>query len=148
MTFRHSKKWYFWASWIARVLGAVLCIAPALVATIIKFPVMVSRNTDSTISLFFVLALVISLAVVLSRVVKAFKSNALLSVAVVLAALAGVFYLGYTMEKETLLGLATVAACGAVGVLLGCGCFKLYDIWHDLYKNCGEVYITNGTDRS
>ena len=141
MVFRHSKKWYFWASWIAWAVGALFCVLPPIIATIANFPIMVTTNADSTISIFFVLGIMIALSVVLQMVIKAFKQSALLSVAVVLAALCFVFSCGYNMEKETLFGLAWIAGAGAAGVLVAIGCFKLYAIWHDLYENCGEVYV-------
>ena len=141
MTFKHSKKWYFWASWIAWALGAIFCVAPSLTATIVNFPMMVTTNASSTISIFFVIGIVIALAVVSQSVVKSFKNNALLSVSVVLSAVTAVFVCGSFMEKETMEGLAWVAGSGAVGVLCAIGCFKLHAIWHDLYENCGEVYV-------
>ena len=146
MVFRHSKKWYFWASWIVWAVGVLSCILPPLIATFANFPVMITTNADSTVSLFFVLAFMMAASVVIMLIVKAFKQNAVLSVAVVLALLCVVFVCGYNMEKDTLLGLAWVAGSGAVGTLLGQVCFKVHAIWHDLYKNCGEVYITNGTN--
>ena len=147
MTFKHSKKWYFWASWIAWAVGALCCVLPPFIATIQNFPMMVTKNTDSTISIFFVLGIMIALTVVLQKVVKAFKDNAMLSVAVVLGALCVIFTCGYNMEKSTLAGLAWIAGAGAGGVLVGLACFKIHAIWHDLYKNCGEVYV-NGAHRN
>ena len=141
MVFRHSKKWYFWASWIAWAVGALFCVLPPFIATIANFPIMVTTNEDSTVSIFFVLGVMIALSVVLQMVIKAFKQSALLSVAVVLAALCLVFSFGYNMEKETLFGLAWIAGAGAAGVLVALACFKLHSIWHDLYENCGEVYV-------
>ena len=146
MVFRHSKKWYFWASWIAWAVGVLLCFLPPLIATIANFPAMVSRDAESTVSMVFVLGLIMSASLLILLVVKAFKQNAALSVSVVLAVLCAVFVLGYNIEKETLLGLAWVAGSGAVGTLLGQVCFKVHAIWQDLYKNCGEVYINNGTN--
>ena len=146
MVFRHSKKWYFWASWIALAVGVLFCVLPPLIATIANFPVMVSKDAESTVSMVVVLGLIMSASLLILLVVRAFKQNAALSVSVVLAVLCAVFVLGYNIEKETLLGLAWVAGSGAVGTLLGQVCFKIHAIWHDLYKNCGEVYITNGTN--
>ena len=146
MVFRHSKKWYFWASWIVWAVGVLFCVLPPLIATIANFPVMVSKDAESTVSMIFVLGVIMSASLLILLVVKAFKQNAALSVSVVLAVLCAVFVLGYNIEKETLLGLAWVAGSGAVGTLLGQVCFKIHAIWHDLYKNCGEVYITNGTN--
>ena len=145
MVFRHSKKWYFWAGWIAWAVGVLFCILPPLIATIANFPMMVTKNADSTVSLVFVLALMMSASFLILIVIKAFKQNAALSVAVVLGVLCAVFVLCYNMEKQTFAGLAWVAGSGAVGTVLGQIAFKIRDIWHDLYKNCGEVHITNGT---
>ena len=141
MTFKHSKKWYFWASWISWAAGAIFCVVPPLIATIANFPMMVTKNTTSTVSIFFVIGILLALSVILSKVVKSFKSNALLSVSVALAGVCAIFMCGYNMEKATMEGLAWVAGCGSVGVLIGMCCFKLHDIWNDLYKNCGEVYV-------
>lgn len=141
MTFKHSKKWYFWASWIAWAAGTLFCVLPPFIMTIAKFPVMVTKNTNSTISIFFVIGIIIALSCIMRSVIKAFKDNALLSVSVVLAAITAVFVCGYHMEKETLLGLSYVSGTGCIGVLIGMVFFKLHDIWKDLYKNCGEVYV-------
>lgn len=141
MTFRHSKKWYFWASWIAWVLGAVFCVLPPIVATFANFPMMVTKNTDSTISIFFVLGILIASSVVMQAVVKAFKNNSLLVVAVVLAAVCAVLIAGVKMEKETIEGLAWIAGTASGGVLVAMVCFKLHSVWQDLYRHCGEVYV-------
>lgn len=141
MTFKHSKKWYFWMSLLAKFCGGVFCVAPALIATLLNFPMMVTENVDSTTSIPFVFGIVISLSVVLQVVVKSFKNNSLFAVAVVLAFITAVFICVYYMEKETIKGLAWIAGCGAVGVLIACGCFKLHAIWNELYKHCGEVYV-------
>ncbi len=141
MVFRHSKKWYFWASWIAWAVGAVFCVLPPLVATVANFPIMVTKNADSTVSIFFVIGVLIASAVIMQAVVKAFKNNALLSVAIILSAICAILIAGYYMEKTTIKGLAWIAGSAAVGVLIAMACFKLHHIWNDLYKNCGEVYI-------
>lgn len=118
-----------------------MCVFPALIATIINFPLMVTENVESTISIPFVIAIMISLAVVLQAVLKAFKNNALIAVVVVLAFITAVFICVYHMEQTTIKGLAWVSGCGAVGVMIACGCFKLHSVWDDLYKHCGEVYV-------
>ena len=141
MTFRHSKKWYFWASWIAWVVGAACCVLPPIIATVTNFPMMVTKNADSTFSIFFVMGLMIASIVALQAVIKAFKNNTLLAVAIILAAICGVFVGGYYMEQETMRGLAIVAGSGSAGVLVGLICFKIHRIWNDLYKHCGEVYV-------
>jgi hypothetical protein len=141
MTFKHTKKWYFWAKVLSKIAGYIMCVCPALIATIINFPLMVTENVESTISIPFVIAIMISLAVVLQAVLKAFKNNALIAVVVVLAFITAVFICVYHMEQTTIKGLAWVSGCGAVGVMIACGCFKLHSVWDDLYKHCGEVYV-------
>ena len=141
MTFKHSKKWYFWAKWIAKIAGVVFCVCPALIATILNFPIMVTSNAESTVSIPFIFAIIISLSVVLQAVMKSFKNNALFSVAIVLAFITAIFVCVYQMEKQTIKGLAWVSGCGAIGVLIACGCFRLHDMWNDLYMHCGEVYV-------
>jgi uncharacterized membrane protein AbrB (regulator of aidB expression) len=143
MVFKHSKKWYFWASCIAWAVGALLCLLPPILATIINFPMMVTKNTDSTVSIFFILGILIAVAVVFQSVVKAFKDNTLLSVFVVLVAITAVLIAGYNMEKETILGLIKVSCSAAGGTLFGLVSFKLHHFWNDLYKNCGEVYLND-----
>lgn len=146
MTFRHSKKWYFWAKWIAKILGGVFCVAPALIATVLNFPMMVTRNSDSTVSMAFVFAIMISLFVVLHEVFKSLKNNTLFAVAIILAGFTAVLIGVWVMEKDTIEGLAWVSGSATVGVTLAVICFKLHDMWDDLYKHCGEVYVNNGTN--
>ena len=141
MTFKHSKKWYFWAKWISKIVGGVFCVLPALIATFLNFPIMITKNADSTVSLFFVIAIIISCSALLAVVVKSFKDNSTLSISVVLALITLVFVCVYKMEKSTIKGLAWVSGCAACGVLLATLCFKLYDMWNDLYMHCGEVYV-------
>lgn len=141
MTFRHSKKWYFWAKWIAMGAGYIFLVCPAIIATLINFPMMVTSNVDSTISIPFVFAIVLSLTVVLQMVIKSFKNDTLFAVAVVLAFICAIFAFIYKMEPDTIKGLAIVAGTGAGGTLIACGCFKMYHIFDDLYRHCGEVYI-------
>ena len=141
MTFKHSKKWYFWAKLLSKIAGYIFLVCPAIIATLANFPVMVTENVDSTISIPFVFAIMISLTVVLQAVIKSFKNNTLFAVAVVLACITGVFICVYNMEQATIKGFAIVAGSGAVGTLIACACFKLHTIWDDLYRHCGEVYI-------
>ena len=141
MTFKHTKKWYFWAKWLAYVAGCILAVCPALIATYINFPMMVTENVDSTISIPFVFGIIISLIVVLQMVIKAFKHNTLFSVAIVMAFITALLVCVYKMEQETIKGLAYVAGSGTVGIFLACIFFKLHALWDDLYKHCGEVYV-------
>lgn len=141
MTFKHSKKWYFRAKWIAKILGCLFSFLPPLIATLINFPMMVSTNANSTISIVFFLAIGISLSVLVHYVVKSFKNNALFSVAVVLLGITAIFMCTYFMQKDTIKGLAWVSGSAAFGILIATSCFALYNMWNDLYKNCGEVYV-------
>lgn len=141
MTFKHSKKWYFVAKIIAKMLGCLFCFLPPLIATFINFPIMVSTNANSTISIVFFLAVGVSLSVLIHYVVKSFKDNALFSVAIVLVGVTAVFMCAYFMEKSTIKGLAWVSGSAAFGILIANACFALYNMWNDLYKNCGEVYV-------
>lgn len=118
-----------------------MCVCPALIATIINFPLMVTENVESTLSIPFAFAIMISLSVVLQAVLKAFKNNTLFAVSVVLAFITAVFICVYQMEKETIKGFAWVSGIGAFGVLCAVGFFKLHALWDDLYKHCGEVYV-------
>ena len=141
MTFKHSKKWYFWAKWIAFGAGCTFLVCPALIATVLNFPMMVTSNVESTISIPFVFAILLSLTVVLQVVIKSFKNNTLFAVAVVLAFICALLVFIYKMEPDTIKGLAIVAGTGAGGTMIACGCFKAHTIFDDLYRNCGEVYI-------
>ena len=141
MTFKHTKEWYFWAKWISKLAGYIFLVCPAIIATLVNFPMMVTSNVDSTISIPFVFAIVLSLTVVLQMVIKSFKNDTLFAVAVVLAFICAIFAFIYKMEPDTIKGLAIVAGTGAGGTLIACGCFKCYHIFDDLYRHCGEVYI-------
>lgn len=118
-----------------------MCVCPALIATLCSFPMMVTENAESTISIPFMFAIMLSLAVVLQMVMKSFKNDTLFAVAVVLAFVTALFIFVYNMEKETIRGFAWVAGSGAVGTLIACAAFKMHDVWDELYKNCGEVYL-------
>lgn len=141
MVFKHSKKWYFWASWIAWAVGVIFCVLPPIITTLIYFPSMVTKNTNSTISIFFVLGILISVSTILPYTVKALKNNSFLLVFFVLLAITLLLVGVYYMEKKTILGLAWVSGSASVGVLFAMIAFKIGHIWNDLYKNCGEVYV-------
>ena len=141
MTFKHTKKWYFWAKWISKFAGYIFLVCPAIIATLINFPMMVTSNVESTISIPFVFAIGISLTVVLQMVIKSFKNDTLFAVAVVLGFICALFIFLYNMEPATIKGMAWVSGTGAVGTIIACGCFKMHSIWDDLYKHCGEVYV-------
>lgn len=140
MTFKHSKKWYFWMRNLLWAVGGLFAVLPALISAIINFPVMVTSNGESTLSMFFVFALLIALVVVMWGMGKAFKNNTYVTVVVVLAVITALFVGIYFMEKETILGFAWVAGCAAVGNLIACILFKVAAMLDEQYKNCGEIF--------
>lgn len=140
MSFKHSRKWYFWASLIAAALGVLFAIIPAVVAILINFPVMVTKNSDSTVSMLFVVALIVPAIVLLYFVIKTLKTNPFLIIVVALLIVTLLLSAVYKMEQQTILGLCNVAATETIGCGFTAVCFGLYKIWHSLYENCGQVY--------
>ena len=140
MTFKHSKKWYFWMRNLMWAVGGIFAVVPALIAAIVNFPVMVTNNSKSTLSMFFVFALIIALVVVIWVVGKAFKNNTYVTVVVALAGITAFFIGIYNMEQETIYGFCWVAGCAAVGNLIACILFKVAATLDEQYKNCGEIF--------
>lgn len=140
MTFRHSKRWYFYANIIACVLGVIFSFVPALIATLVNFPVMVTKNNESTISMLFIVILLIGATGLLYLLAKTVKKNPFLLVIVFLIMLTVILIGVYNMEKETIYGLCWVAGSASIGCVLSCICFSLHKMWYDLYKNCGQIY--------
>lgn len=140
MTFKHSKRWYFYAQAIAAVLGVLFAVVPAVIAAVVNFPVMVTKNRESTLSLLFVLAILIAAVALLYFVIRAVKNNPFLIIIAALSIVTLVLLGGYYMEKETILGLCIVAATATGGCVLSAVCFALHKMWYDLYKNCGQIY--------
>lgn len=140
MTFKHSKRWYFFAQLITAVLGVLFAFIPAVIAVIVNFPVMVTKNSDSTVSMLFIVALLIAAIALLYFVVKVMKKNPFLIIISALAIITLVLLGVYHMEKDTILGLCYVAATATGGCVISAICFALHKMWRDLYENCGQVY--------
>ena len=140
MTFRHSKRWYFYAKIIAKVLGVLFAFVPAVVAVLCNFPIMVTKNSESTVSMLFIAGVLIASVALLYFVAKTVKKNPFLLIIASLTIITVILIGVYFMEKDTILGLAWVAGSATCGCVLSCVCFSLNKMWDDLYKNCGEIY--------
>lgn len=139
--FKHSKRWYFWASFIVKLLGIFLSVVPALIACLIEFPLLVSNDSDSTLSGLAVAVMLIALVPVLRVVLNALKNNTKLLPALVLTVISLIMIFMVSCASDTRVGLMSVAITGAIGNWLAMICWKIYDVWYDLYMHCGEVYV-------
>lgn len=140
MSFKHSRKWYFFASLIAASLGVLFAIIPALVALLINFPVMVTKNSESTVSMLFVVSLTVPAIAFLYFIIKTLKNNPFLIIVAALLIITLLLCGVYQMEKQTIFGLFCVAATETVGCIFTSICFGLYKLWYSLYQHCGQVY--------
>ena len=140
MTFKHSKRWYFNAHIIACVFGVLFAFVPALVAVLLNFPVMVTKNSESTVSMLFIAALLIAAVALLYFVARTVKKNPFLLIIAALTLITIILLGVYFMEKETILGLIWVAGTATVGCVFSCVFFALHKVWYDLYKHCGQIY--------
>lgn len=139
--FKHSKRWYFWASVIVRFIGYFLSVVPAVIACLINFPLLVSNNSDSTLSGLAVAGMLIATAPVIRVVFNALKNNTKLLPALVLTLVSAIMIFMVACESDTRVGLMAVAITGTIGNWLALICGKIYDVWYDLYQHCGEVYV-------
>lgn len=139
--FKHSKRWYFWASIIVRFIGCFLSVAPAVIACLIEFPLLVSNDSDSTLSGLAVAGILIATAPVIRVVFNALKNNTKLLPALVLTIISAIMIFMVACEGNTRIGIMVVAITGSVGNWLAMICGKIYDVWYDLYRHCGEVYV-------
>ena len=55
---KHSKEWYYNARLIAYWVGMAFCVVPTLIAGILKLPVIVVKDANSTLSGVFVVVVV------------------------------------------------------------------------------------------
>ncbi len=140
MIFKHSKRWYFIAQLIAAALGVFFAVVPAFIATIINFPIMVTNNAESTVSMLFVVALLLSSVALLYFVIKTMKNNPFLIIIAALTVVTFVLLGVYNAEQSTILGLTWVAGTATVGCVFSAICFALHKAWRDLYMHCGEIY--------
>ena len=145
MTFRHSKRWYFWAKIIAKVFAVIFCFLPALIATIKMFPDIVVKKPESTLSGMFLGVLLISMFPLVFVTYKQIKTpSATMMCTGMLIVLAVVFSLMYYAEESTRLGLMVVSITAASSNIISTILFKLSAMWDELFKHCGEVYVNNG----
>ena len=139
--FKHSKRWYFWASVIVKGIGYFLSVVPAAIVCLIEFPLLVSNDSDSTLSGLAVAVMLIALVPVLRVVFNALKNNTKLLPALVLTVISIIMIFLVACASDTRVGLMSVAITGAIGNWLAMICEKIYDVWYDLYRHCGEVYV-------
>ena len=142
MTIKHSKKWYFWAKIIAKAMGILLSFAPALIATVSLFPSLVTTNSNSTISGLFMLGVLLGGIPLLSALIKAFKTpSSMFVITTFLTLLAVIFTCMYFAQESTRYGLMIVSICASGGNIVATALFKLSQIYDELWKHCGEVYV-------
>jgi hypothetical protein len=145
MTLRHSKRWYFWAKLIAKTVAVVMSFLPALIATIVMFPDIVVKKSESTLSGVFLAVSLIAMFPLMFVLWKQIKTpSATMICTLMLVILAVVFSLMYYAEQSTRLGLMVVSITASAGNIISTIAFKLAHVWDDLFKHCGEVYINNG----
>lgn len=145
MTLRHSKRWYFWAKIIAKIIAIVMSFLPALIATINMFPDIVVNKAESTISGVFLAVALIAMFPLIFVLWKQIKTpSATMVCTLFLIILSIVFSLMYYAEQDTRLGLMVVSITASVGNIISTIAFKLAHIWDELFKHCGEVYVNNG----
>lgn len=140
MTFKHSKKWYFWAKWISQISSWAAATIPALIATIIAFPSIVVRDSDSTVSGLFIVGVLVAAVPLLRVLFLAIKNNTDIMPSLILTVIAVLFIAIHFASPETINGLTAVAITAAVGNIASVVGFRLSAMWDDLYKNCGQVY--------
>lgn len=137
---KHSKEWYYNARLIAYWVGIAFCVVPTLIAGILKLPVIVVKDADSTLSGVFVVVVVCAALPLYKALIKVMKSP---NAAVICWVLFGLMALVNSMEKTTIEGLTFVFAFAAIGNTLGAICFKLSKEWENIWQHCGQVELTN-----
>lgn len=137
---KHSKEWYYNARLIAYWVGMAFCVVPTLIAGILKLPVIVVKDANSTLSGVFVVVVVCAALPLYKALIKVMKSP---NAAVICWVLFGLMALVNSMEKTTIEGLTFVFAFAAIGNTLGAVCFKLSKEWENIWQHCGQVEVTN-----
>lgn len=137
---KHSKEWYYNVRLIAYWVGMAFCVVPTLIAGILKLPVIVVKDADSTLSGVFVVAIVAAALPLYKALVKLLKSP---SAAVICWILFGLMALVNSMEPQTIHGLTVVFLWASIGNTLGAVCFKLSKEWENIWQHCGQVEVTN-----
>lgn len=137
---KHSKEWYYNARLIAYWVGMAFCVVPTLIAGILKLPVIVVKDANSTLSGVFVVVVVCAALPLYKALIKVMKSP---NAAVICWVLFGLMALVNSMEKTTIEGLTVVFAFASIGNTLGAICFKLSKEFEELWRHCGQVEVTN-----
>lgn len=137
---KRSKEWYYNARLIAYWVGMAFCVVPTLIAGILKLPVIVVKDANSTLSGVFVVVVVCAALPLYKALIKVMKSP---NAAVICWVLFGLMALVNSMEKSTIEGLTVVFAFAAVGNTLGAVCFKLSKEFEELWRHCGQVEVVN-----
>ena len=137
---KHSKEWYYNARLIAYWVGMAFCVVPTLIAGILKLPVIVVKDADSTLSGVFVVVVVCAALPLYKALIKVMKSP---NAAVICWVLFGLMALVNSMEKTTIEGLTVVFAFASIGNTLGAVCFKVSKEFEELWRHCGQVEVTN-----
>ena len=137
---KHSKEWYYNARLIAYWVGMAFCVVPTLIAGILKLPVIVVKDANSTLSGVFVVVVVCAALPLYKALIKVMKSP---NAAVICWVLFGLMALVNSMEKSTIEGLTVVFAFAAVGNTLGAVCFKRSKEFEELWRHCGPGEVVN-----
>lgn len=137
---RHNKEWYYWAKIIAYGVGLMFCIAPTLIAGIIKLPLITKTTAESTLSGVFIICLICAALPLYKALLKIIKTP---NAAVICWILFALMLFIDMMSKETINGLKTVFMIAAIGNTLGAICFKISAEFAEIWKYCGQVNINN-----
>ena len=137
---KHSKEWYYNARLIAYWVGMAFCVVPTLIAGILKLPVIVVKDANSTLSGVFVVVVVCAALPLYKALIKVMKSP---NAAVICWVLFGLMALVNSMEKSSIEGLTVGFAFAAVRNTLGAVCFKLSKEFEELWRHCGQVEVVN-----
>lgn len=142
MIVKHSKKWYFWAKIIAKIVGFFFAFVPAFLSAVIMFPTIVVKETTSTVSGVMTMASMFAIVPLVAVFIKNIKTpSASLVTTFLLIVIAFIFTAIYFAQNSTRYGLMIVSITAAISNVISTIFFKLSSIWDDLFKHCGEVYI-------
>lgn len=129
-----SKK-EIWAFWL-QILAWVACVLPTLIVGIIKFPMIATKDAESTLSGTFVLVLLISIFPIFKGLSVLFKNP---SIAVFMWIAYAVLWLIYQFVAETLLALMSVCLAAAIGNTIGSILFFIANILEGKEKEGDSV---------
>ena len=141
MKITRDKEWYFKWHITAYWVGMVLCIVPTIFAGLLEFPVIATKEAESTLSGTFIIVLVAAALPLYKWVKTVLKSP---SIALLLWIGSGILYLILSMPMQTVKGLFIVFLTAAIGNTIAIVFFKLSDIWKEKWRFCGEIKIKGG----